>query len=87
MSTVIVRVLRETVDVQGLMDTAQKAQAATALQQSGLAPYLLQQQYNAQLAQLQQVGAHCTQPLGYLLGAPSVISIHPVIQASAGVTS
>lgn len=30
------------------------AQAASALQQSGLAPYLLQQQYGAQLAQLQQ---------------------------------
>jgi hypothetical protein len=33
---------------------AQMAQAASALQQSGLAPYLLQQQYGAQLAQLQQ---------------------------------
>ncbi len=43
------------------MDTAQMAQAASALQQSGLAPYLLQQQYNAQIVQLQQV---CT-PLSH----------------------
>lgn len=40
---------------QGLIESAQMAQAASALQQSGLAPYLLQQQYTAQLAQLQQV--------------------------------
>ncbi|CAL8463507.1 g3041 [Coccomyxa elongata] len=39
---------------QGLIESAQMAQAASALQQSGLAPYLLQQQYTAQLAQLQQ---------------------------------
>lgn len=52
--------------MQALPTAAQMAQAASALQQSGLAPYLLQQQYGAQLAQLQQAallqgwGGGCT---------------------------